>query len=106
MAAQAPEQSFRPSRVGVGCMRRQLALPCDSVGFLRAVAVAEGFFQYLLVGGALVIAVVGASARAVVDLAPSLWFVFSRRLAPSRRRLAFRAALLCYSSFYSISLVI
>jgi len=32
--------------------------------------------------------------------------VFSRRLAPSRRRLAFRAALLRYSPFYSIALVV
>ena len=87
-------------------MRRQLALPCDSVGLLRAVAVAESVSEHFLLRGALVIAVVGAAPRPVVDFSSSLWFVFSRRLAPSRRRLAFRAALLCYSSFYSIALVV
>ena len=87
-------------------MRRQLALPCDSVGFLRPVAVAEGVSEHFLVRGSFIITIVRASARPVVDLASSLWFVFSRRLAPSRRRLAFRAALLCYPSFYSIALVV
>ena len=76
------------------------------VGFLGTVAVAEGFLEDFLVGGALVIAIVGASARAVVDLAPSLWFVFSRRLAPSRRRLAFRAALLRDAGLDFVALVV
>ena len=105
MTDQAPEQSFRPSRVGVG-HGAQLTLPCDSVGFLRAVAVAQRFLEDFLVGGALVIAIVGASPRSIVDFPSSLWFVFSRGLAPSRRRLAFRPALLCYPSFYSIALVV
>ena len=74
-------------------MRRQLALPRNSVGFLRAVAVAESFLEDLGVGGALVIAVVGASARAVVDFPPSRWGG-ARRLTSAWRRLALGAALL------------
>ena len=54
---------------------------------------------------ALVIAVVGASARPVVDLASPRWRG-SRRLAPSRRRLAFRAALLADAGFDSVALVV
>jgi len=73
---------------------------------LRPVPITESIFQYLLVGGALVVAIVGAAPRPVVDFSSSLWFVFSRRLAPARRRLALGAALLRYPSFYSIALVV
>ena len=73
---------------------------------MRAVAVPESFFQYLLVGGALVIAVVGASPGSIVDFSSSLWFVFSCGLAPSRRRLALGAALLRDAGLDAVALVV